>query len=269
MRTYNKRMDGSKIILAGHRGDRTYYPENTMPAFKYAVELGCDMLETDLHMTKDGHLVLIHDTDVKRTTDGSGSVNEMTLEEVRKLDAGSWKDPKFAGTKVPTLEEFLEFVSKTDLTVNWELKDYPMDVGDDLAFEAADKLIEMIERYGMREKSMIDSFSARTLVYIADKYPGKYVLHGQGINKCDASNDVPEKAPETIYDWVCMYNKTPETPAGLAEDYEYAIKHDIIPCICFPDDEENYKLAIQLGCRMFTSDNPAKGIEILKKLGER
>lgn len=269
MRRYNEKMDGKKVLLAAHRGDRTNFPENTMIAMEAAVALNADMIETDVHMTKDGYLVLIHDNDVKRTTNGTGLVTEMTLEEVKNLDAGSWKDEKFTGTKIPTVEEFLEYISGTELTVNWELKDYPKDVGEERAYECADKLAELIERYHMTDRSMMNSFSEKVLCYVTEKYPGKFVIHGQGIHTCSRRVDVPEKEPETFFDWVCMYNKTPEHPAGVQEDYEYALAHDMIPCICFEDREDWYQAALDLGCRMFTSDNPGKGIEILKKLGMR
>ena len=98
MKTNNPYMNGSRILLGGHRGDRKHFPENTMPAMRAAVEMGCDAIETDVRRTKDGHLVLIHDRDVARTTNGHGNVDEMTLTELRALDAGSWKDPAFAGT---------------------------------------------------------------------------------------------------------------------------------------------------------------------------
>ena len=269
MKRYNELMDGKKIILAAHRGDRAHCPENTMAAFRAAQELGCDMIETDIHMTADGHLIIMHDRDVKRTTNGSGLTDQMTLAEIRSLDAGSWKGEQFVGEKVPTVEEFLEFVQKTDMTVNWELKDYPNDVGDEFAFGCADKLIALIDQYGMTERSMFNSFSERVLEYIVDKYPGKFVIHGQGINTCSARKDIPSKEPETFFDWVCMYGKTAETPAGRKVDYDYAIDHDIIPCICFDDVEENYRLAVSMGCRMFTSNDPQEGIAILKRMGER
>ena len=88
MRTYNKLLDGSRITIGGHRGDRKNFPENTMPAFESIVKMGADAIETDVRMTKDGHLVLIHDRDVKRTTNGEGFVDQMTLEEIKSLDAG-------------------------------------------------------------------------------------------------------------------------------------------------------------------------------------
>ena len=143
MRTYNKYMDGSRVLLGSHRGDRKHFPENTMSAFRASIELGLDAIETDVRMTKDGHLVLIHDRDVARTTNGSGFVDEMTLEEIRALDAGFWKGPEHVGQRIPTVEEFLELIAPTGMIVNWELKEYPTELGD-RAYTCADKLFELI-----------------------------------------------------------------------------------------------------------------------------
>src|SRR5215212_3812774 len=82
-----------------HRGGSTSAPENTLAAFRNAITQGADWLEFDVQMTKDGALVVIHDETVDRTTDGTGAVAEMTLEQIRRLDAGRWFDPKFAGEK--------------------------------------------------------------------------------------------------------------------------------------------------------------------------
>ena len=178
MKNYNKLMDGSRILLGSHRGDRKNFPENTILAFKSAVEMGCDAIETDVRMTKDGHLVLIHDRDVERTTNGKGFVDEMTLEEIQALDAGFWKAPEFSGARIPTVEEFLEYVSKTDLIINWELKEYPKDLGLFHSCVCVDKLVELIDKYGMAERSMMNSFSEQILEYVFDKWPGKFVIHG-------------------------------------------------------------------------------------------
>ena len=103
-------MNGSGIILAAHRGDRFNYPENTMPAFESAVSLGADMIETDVRMSKDGELVLMHDRSALRTTGIDKNIDEMTLSEIRSLDAGcTFKNPVIA--KIPTLREFLEYIA--------------------------------------------------------------------------------------------------------------------------------------------------------------
>ena len=156
MRTYNELLDGSRILIGGHRGDRKNFPENTMPAFEAIVEMGADAIETDVRMTKDGHLVLIHDRDVKRTTNGEGFVDQMTLEEIKKLDAGFWKGEDFVGITIPTVEEFLELIAPTDIIVNWELKTYPADLGEEHTYECIDKLVALIEKYGMTKRSLMN-----------------------------------------------------------------------------------------------------------------
>ncbi|MFC3039812.1 glycerophosphodiester phosphodiesterase [Virgibacillus xinjiangensis] len=110
-----------QIVNVAHRGASAHAPENTMAAFHKGVEMKADYVEIDVQMTKDGELVLIHDTTVDRTTDGTGKVSDYTLEEIRQLDAGSWFGEEFSGEKVPTFEEMLDaFRGKTGILV--ELK---------------------------------------------------------------------------------------------------------------------------------------------------
>ena len=259
-------MRSEKILFGAHRGDRLHYPENTMPAFRAAAAVGCDAIETDVRTTKDGHLVLIHDRDVARTTNGSGFVDEMTLEEIRALDAGGWKDPAFAGEKIPTVIEFLEFVSKTDLLINWELKEYPGELGEAHAYGCVDQLVELIDRYGLAERSMINSFSQKLLEYTDRKWPGKFMIHGY-INY--TKKDVSERPLESFLDWAAIWRKDADHLTGFAEDYAFADQNEVLTCILVPDTEEHYQKAIDMGCRMFTSDDPTTGVAVLKALGKR
>ncbi|CAM3498337.1 glycerophosphodiester phosphodiesterase family protein [Aeromicrobium ponti] len=101
-----------------HRGASTYAPENTIASFEKAVDLGFDYIELDVRFSKDGHLVVIHDADVQRTTDGEGFIGDLTVDEIKKLDAGSWFSPEFAGEKVPLLNEVLDrFTGKVGLLI--------------------------------------------------------------------------------------------------------------------------------------------------------
>jgi len=93
--------------VIAHRGASGYAPENTWAAFERAIAMGADAIETDVRLTADGQLVLIHDATVTRTTDGHGPVADHTLAELKALDAGSWLDPAFAGERVPTLAELI------------------------------------------------------------------------------------------------------------------------------------------------------------------
>jgi glycerophosphoryl diester phosphodiesterase len=96
--------------LCAHRGAMETHPENTIIAFREAIKCGAHMIEFDVQLTKDNKLVVIHDNTVDRTTDGSGRVSELTLDEIRQLDAGSWKSPDFKGEKVPTFIEVLDIM---------------------------------------------------------------------------------------------------------------------------------------------------------------
>jgi glycerophosphoryl diester phosphodiesterase len=97
------------------------HPENTITAFEEAIRLGAHMIEFDVRMTSDKQLVIMHDKTVDRTTNGSGAVGELTLEEIKNLDAGSWKSQKFIGEKVPTFKEALA-VMPQNIWLNIHLK---------------------------------------------------------------------------------------------------------------------------------------------------
>lgn len=109
--------------IVGHRGLIHFAPENTLAGFAACVELRVGF-ELDVRMSKDGHLVVMHDADVKRTTGGAGKVSELTLAELRKLDAGAQFDPAFVGQRVPTLDEVFALLKdrKSEITVALDLK---------------------------------------------------------------------------------------------------------------------------------------------------
>ncbi|MDF2066780.1 glycerophosphodiester phosphodiesterase family protein [Bacillus sp. Cr_A10] len=97
-----------QVENVAHRGATGYAPENTIAAFDLAVDMKADYIEIDVQRSKDGKLVLIHDTTVDRTTDGTGKVGDLTFEQLRSLDAGSWKGEQFVGEPIPTFEEILD-----------------------------------------------------------------------------------------------------------------------------------------------------------------
>ena len=110
------------MLAIAHRGASGYAPENTFAAFRRAIALGAGFIETDLQLSRDARLVAIHDATVNRTTNGQGAVHDMTLAELRKLDAGSWFGSEFAGERIPTIEEILEFANKHDVVFYLEMK---------------------------------------------------------------------------------------------------------------------------------------------------
>ncbi len=264
--------DKSRIILAGHRGDKEFCPENTIPAFERAIKIGCNAIETDIHQTKDGYMIIMHDHDVDRTTDGTGRICDKTLEEIRALDAGIKFSENFKGTKVPLLDEFLDLVAPyEDILLNLELKDYPYVEGDEISFSSVDKVIEAVEKRGLKERVMINSFSGQVIEYCHEKYPD-YPLHGffpiyrMKMLKYD---------PYEYLTYVCLFSADlvngERVPAADVlspkKDFDYISNRGCLTCVCFPkDNEELMRRALENGVTMFTSNNPETAIEILKKI---
>lgn len=147
------------MLVIAHRGASGHAPENTLAAFRQAVALGATFIETDLQLTRDARFVAIHDDTVNRTTNGQGAVHDLTLPDVRKLDAGSWFGSEFAGERVPTLEEILEFSKKHDVVFYLELKP-----GGSWGGEHA--LIGALRESGEIPRSVVISFDAGILASI-------------------------------------------------------------------------------------------------------
>ncbi len=152
------------IILA-HRGDLTHAPENTLPSFQQAIQKGADGVELDAKLTSDGHVIVIHDPTVDRTTDGKGRVASITLGEIRKFDAGLWFDEKFRGTKVPLLEEVFETVGK-DKLINIELTNYSTP-RDGLVV----KVCELIRKHNNQKQIIFSSFFPSNLKIAMQSLP--------------------------------------------------------------------------------------------------
>jgi glycerophosphoryl diester phosphodiesterase len=135
------------IIKIGHRGSTIFAPENTLPAIEKAIELGFEYVEIDVRYTSDGVPILLHDDELDRTTDGSGRVAELTLEEIQQYDAGSWFSDEFVGTRVPALEEALA-IMQGRICVYWDTKELP------------DKAtIELFKSYGFNRDCLLIAIS--------------------------------------------------------------------------------------------------------------
>ena len=147
----------SGMLVMSHRGDSNEAPENTIPAIELAIEKMSDYVEIDVHESKDGEIVVIHDASLKRTTGVDKAVKNMTYAELRELDAGSFFAREFAGTKIPTLMEVLD-VCKSKINVNIEIKS---DTGDSEAF--IKKITELVKEYGMEEQCIFQASNYKYL----------------------------------------------------------------------------------------------------------
>ena len=150
------RAAGDEAFIASHRGGGATAPENTLPAISAALAAGFDYVEVDVALTADRHPVLMHDATVDRTTDGHGRLSTLTLAEVQALDAGSWFDAEYAGTRVPTFAEFLDVLDASGHRALIELKGE----WDAAAVESA--VAELTAR-GLERRVAVSSFDARAL----------------------------------------------------------------------------------------------------------
>ncbi|RKQ38013.1 glycerophosphodiester phosphodiesterase family protein [Oceanobacillus halophilus] len=144
--------------IFAHRGASKYAPENTLPAFDLAYKMKANGIETDVQLTKDNIPIIIHDEKLNRTTNGIGFVNELTLSEIKKLDAGSWFSKKYSNTRLLTLEELLEWIKHKPLYLNIELKNNKID------YKNLEQMVfDMLENYHLLERTILSTFNPNSV----------------------------------------------------------------------------------------------------------
>ncbi|WP_431794647.1 glycerophosphodiester phosphodiesterase [Bacillus altitudinis] len=144
------------MYIIAHRGSSSAAPENTIAAFDVAVKQGADYIELDVQMTMDQHVVVIHDDTVDRTTNGNGLVKSYTLDQLKKLDAGSWFDQQYTNERIPTLQEILERYSQR-IGILIEIKHPKRQIGIEKA------VARIINRFAYSRHIMIQSFDVHAL----------------------------------------------------------------------------------------------------------
>jgi len=258
------------IYVAAHRGWKTRYPENTIPAFRAALELGVDQLECDVRVTYDGELVVIHDPTVDRTTNGTGRVCDKTLAELRALDAGSYMGEDFRGVQIPTFEEFMELVKDhPTVTLDVELKEYPSSAGNEQrALEVCDRVLKIIDEYGFTDRVVINSWSNQLNEYIFKTYGKKYRQHVY-YPLCVMKHDKPTMDPYTYAYCTCMFRSV-WSDVNIADKWEFDRMETMGPqpwAGADIKDERGVDRAIESGAVLITCNNPDEILEILRRKG--
>lgn len=237
------------IIVVGHRGTVKFAPENTIAAFQKAIELGADLVEMDVRETKDGHLVLVHDATVNRTTDGRGAVAAMTLAEIKRLDAGSWFSADFKGERVPTLKEALAAIRGRALP--------------DIDFKAGtpQKLVDILREEGPPEKLTLYcgswSLMQATLKVGRDFLARPTVPSG----RIGLARLVQELNPPIVnMDW-------PQFSEPLVRDVHLAGKKAFVNTMGPNDTELGMVAAIEAGADYLQSDHLDILVQLLRSRG--
>ncbi len=178
-----------KTWAIAHRGASDKFPENTLIAFEEALAQGADALECDVHLSADGEVVVIHDETVDRTTDGTGAVAEMTLEVLRRLDAGSWKHSRFAGQRIPTLAEVVELAGdQADLFL--EIKGRSPDLPR--------RLVEVLREVGIPARTWVFTAHRPTLEELRQLAPDFHVRWREGMEQGNFVLTWPERLSEAV-----------------------------------------------------------------------
>lgn len=256
----------NNIWVAAHRGWRSAYPENTMPAFRAALELGVDQIETDIRITRDGELVLIHDATVDRTTNGTGKVCDKLFAELQALDAGSYMGEEFRGTKIPTFVELMELVKDhPTMTLDLELKEYPVQGWEETSYSVCDRVLKIVDEYGFTDRVVINTFHGKLHEYIREKYGDKYRQHVYyPVSYLGSLTRDPYE-----YAYCCCMFKALYSDLNMATKEEFARMESLGvqpwagACV---KDARGVDLAIENGATLITCDNPDV---VLNRLRER
>ena len=248
------------IYVAAHRGWKDQYPENTLEAFSAALALGVDQLETDVRLSKDGALVLIHDATVDRTTNGTGNVSDMTLAELKQLDTEG-------GGKIPTLEELRELVKDhPTITLDIELKEYPTAGHEEIAYSVCDRVLQMLEDYRFAHRCVINTWDGKLHEYIYKTYGGRYKQHLYFPQRHLEKHTGPCTIDPYRYGYcTCVFGLI--SGEISVEDARQLHRETGIRLWAgtYAKDEETIDLAIQMGAELITCDNPDQVLEILRK----
>lgn len=173
-------------IIIAHRGNTVAAPENTLAAYQQAFNDGAEMIETDVHISKDGHLVIMHDSSLGRTTNFTGFVHDYNLEELRTADAGSWFNPSFKGERIPTIEEAMDFSKKNGLYMCFEVKGG----GSLRSTSISTKLVEVIRKYAAFDSIFLSSYHHDALTAAKNAAP-QLMLAPERLPD-DVEPDIPE-----------------------------------------------------------------------------
>jgi glycerophosphoryl diester phosphodiesterase len=260
-----------RIVVHGHRGARAMYPENTIPAFKYAIEAGVDFLEMDVAVTKDNVLVISHDPHINPeicTGPHPGiAIHELTLAELHEYDCGTLKNPHFPkqhpvpGTRIPTLDEVLNLSEGNSVQFNIETKSFPDHPELTPPPDVFSKMmLDVIRKHKLDSRVIVQSFDFRTLRAMKRLAPG-IRLAALWEGKPDSFVSIAKDAEAGIIS-PAFHLVTPEQVHA-----SHAAKLEVVPWTA--DTPKDWQNLVDAGVDAIITDDPAALIAFLKEKGLR
>ena len=208
----------SSIKAVNHRGYSMKAPENTLAAYRESALHGFKIVECDVWFTSDNQAVLLHDETIDRTSNGSGKIENMTLNQVRQYDFGSWKDSEYIGEKIPTFSEFMELCQELELHPYIELK-------SGLSLEKAHSLVNTVKNYGMLDNVSWISFgsdSLKNIVIAYNKARVGYLVNDVTSGVISTANNLKTGYNEVFID--CNISKVTESDVTLCKNASYPLE---------------------------------------------
>lgn len=230
-----------KTLVWAHRGAFGYAPENTMPAFQMAIDMKADGIELDVHFSKDGKIVVIHDETIDRTSNGQGKVTDYTYEELLAFDFGIKTDAKYKGTKIPTLAEVYELFAPTNLTINIEIKT------SDPAMPAA--LDALAKEYGIEDRVLYSSFNHEQIARMQRVNPDAFIAPLYSFNMVkawDYCKNIPAQASHPNKNQISLY------PEYVEECHKLGIR--VHPWTV--NSEDDMRFLVEQGCDALITNYP-------------
>ena len=246
----------NSISVIAHRGGANLAPENTLAAFSKSINLGVDMIEIDVRLSKDYNVIVIHDKTVDRTTEGTGKVKDLELTQLKKFDAGSWFNDEFLGERIPTLEEVFSLIDgRVNLLI--EIKE-----GDETYPGLEKRVAELIDNYNAYDWVIVQSFNEKTVLRIKEFNPRikTFFLLGRNfeeyINKI--VNQVKEGNFQKKYDGLALhYSSLDSNNVEMLKELDFSIYTWTV------NEKEKMINVIKLNINGIITDSPDILIELL------
>jgi glycerophosphoryl diester phosphodiesterase len=245
-------------LSVAHRGHSIAYPENTLEAYRKAIELGVEMIECDVNVTRDGKLVMMHDPTLNRTTTGTGHVSAATWEEIQGLEAGGKFKPEFAGVRVPSTEETLLLYKEAGILSCFEVKGANADESDRIALG----LVDLFVKHNVLEKAFMSSYHHEAMQLAKSKCP-ELLLAPERL-----PDDAPADPPEAV-------RQAQSFPAPVLQHQYTVLTADVVRVLHENEiavwswsttDEASMLFSIEFGADALMGDDVQLMLEILNRM---